>query len=117
MTKTLLSRRRADKVALAIFLLGLALLSYRETWWPELILVFGAAFFAKKILTSRYYEALLAVVIFGGGYATIAYSLGWMPVLFVVAAIVVLFQAFINTPEDEIEEEDELEKEIEEDRE
>lgn len=117
MAKPLVSRHKADKIALAVFLAGLAVLSYLETWWPGLALVFGTALLAKRLFEGKYYEALLAVVVFGGVFAAIEYNFSWVTALFLIAALVVLFQVFSNTPVDEIEEEDELEKEIDEDRE
>ena len=113
MTKPLLSRPKADKVSLAIFLLGLAVLSFIGSWWPALTLVFAVSQGARKFLTAKYYEAFLSLLILGGLFFAIQYNLAWMTILFVIAAIVILFQAFQNTPDDEDEEEEEIQKELE----
>ena len=114
MAKPLVSKHKADKIALAIFLVGLAILSYTENWWPGLALVLGAAIFVKRLFAGKYYEAGLMLVVFGGVFAAVKYNISWIAVLFIIAAIVALFQAFMNMPVDEIEEEEELEKELEE---
>ncbi|MEI6531966.1 MAG: hypothetical protein WCN87_04010 [Chlamydiota bacterium] len=115
MAKPLVSRHKADKLALATFLVGLAILSYTESWWPGLALALGAALFAKRLFEGKYYESLLTLAVFGAVFASVKYNISWIAALFLIAAIVLVFQAFMNTPADEIEEEEELEKELEED--
>lgn len=117
MTKPLVSRHKADKFGLASFLLGLAVLSFLNSWWPGIALVFGLSLAIRRLFEGKYYDALLSLVIFGGIFAAVAYNFTSVTVIFVIAAIVVLFRAFSNQAEDEIEEEENLEKEIEEDRE
>lgn len=116
MSKPLTSRLKADKISLAVFLVGLAILSYIDSWWPGLALVLGASLITKRLFEGKYYDAVLALVVFGGAFAAIQYNVSWMTVIFLIAALFVLFRAFLNTSEDEIEEEEEVQKEIEEEK-
>ena len=115
MAKPLVSRYKADKLALAVVLLGLAILSYSESWWPGLALALGASLFVKRLFEGKYYEAILTMALFGAVFASVKYNTSWITALFLIAALVFVFQAFMNTPADEIEEEEELEKELDED--
>lgn len=114
MTKPFVSLHKASNIAGGIFFLGLAVIAYLDTWWPGIIIPFGIALVIRQFLLKKYYDALLSFVIFGGIFVTLQWQLSWLPVLFVIAGIFILFRTSITTTEDEVEEEEEIQTEIEE---
>ncbi len=104
---------KADRYAFACFLLGLAVLSYTGSWWPGLLIPVGIALAVRSLLMGRRYDAFLNLLVFAGIFASVQWDWAWVSALFATAGLVLLFQTFLNTPNDEIESEEELEKEIE----
>lgn len=115
MTKPLVSKKKAENFSAGIFLILLAILAYTQFWWPGIVAALGLALVIRQVFNGKIYDAFISLIVFGGVFFTVQYNLAWMPVLFILAGIYLLFKAFINgTPEDEIEEEEEIQKELEE---
>lgn len=81
------------------------------------MLAIGLSLAVRQILVRKIYDAIISLIIFGGIFITVFYQLSWLPVLFVVAGLYVLFRAAQGGPEDEVEEEEETQVEIEEEEE
>jgi hypothetical protein len=115
MAHPLLSKPKADNLAAGIFLISLAAVAYLKIWWPGIFAAMGLALVVRQLFIGRFYDALISLIVFGGVFFTILYDLSWMPVLFILAGIFLLFRAFINDPPEEVDEEDEeIQKELEE---
>lgn len=111
------SQRRAQSVSTALFLLGLAIVSFTKSWWPNIMLVIGIPIAVRQYLLGRFHDMMISVLVFGGVYVTLNYEISWnilLPVIFLTAAIYVLFREFLETRSDtEVEKEEELNLEIE----
>lgn len=114
MTKPFVSLHKATSIASGIFFLALAVIAYLDTWWPAIIIPFGIGIVVRQLLLRKFYDALISFVVFGGIFVTLQWNLSWLPVLFVIAGIYILFRTSITTTEDEEEEEEEIQAEIEE---
>jgi predicted membrane protein len=114
MKKPFVSIQKASSISGGLFLLALGLLAYFETWWPHIMLAIGFALAVRQILVKKFYDAILSIFIFGGIFVTVYYHLSWLPVIFVIAGLFVLFRAAQSEPETLEEEEEETQIEIEE---
>jgi hypothetical protein len=112
------SRKRAGALSTALFLLGLASLIFTERWWPGIMLIVGLPLALRQFLLGRTYDALVSLLVFLGTYITVEFDISWkifLPVLFTLGAIYVVFREFMGPDETtEEEREEELNHEIEE---
>jgi len=118
MPRPLTSKKRAHTLATALFLIGLAVLAYFNRWWPEIMLVIGIPLALEQYLLGRFYDAFVSLFVFIGVFITVQYDLPWeilLPVLFICAAIYVLFREYLEkTEESEDEKEEDINCQIEE---
>lgn len=112
------SRKKAQILSFSFFILGIAYLAITQNWWPAIMLVFGFPIAFREYLLGRNYDAFVTIVVFLGIFLSVQFDYGWavvLPVLFTVAGIYIFFRDFFHmVPETEVEEEEEVEKEIEE---
>ena len=121
MTHAFVSERRAKALSSALFLFGLAIVSFMNSWWPDLMLVIGIPFAMRQALLGRFYDMTISLVLFVGVFFTAQFDVSWevlLPVVFSVGALYVLAREFFESkmPEGETLEEDlnhELEEESE----
>jgi len=114
MSKPFISKKKAESLSAGFFLIALAVLAYTKFWWPGIVAAIGIALIVRQVFLNKIYDAFISLLIFGGVFFTIQYDLSWMPVIFIVAGIYLLFRVFINEgPEDVEEEEEEIQKELE----
>ena len=113
MSQPYTSKKRANNLAAGLLLVGLAVIGYVEQWWPGILLAFGLAVALRQALLGRWYDAILLALVFAGSFASFFFQLSWMPVLFLVAGIYLIFRD-VSESDDEEEEEEEIQKEIEE---
>ena len=121
MTHPFVSERRAKALSSALFLFGLAIVSFMNSWWPDLMLVIGIPFAMRQALLGRFYDMTISLVLFIGVFLTAQFDVSWevlLPVVFSVGALYVLAREFFESkmPEEETIEEDlnhELEEESE----
>ncbi len=115
------SRKKAGALSTALFLLGLAVLTFTENyWWPGIMLVIGVPLALRQFLTGRTYDMVVSLLVFVGTFVTVQFDISWkifLPILFTLGAIYILFREFMGPDErSEEEKEEELNHEIEEDK-
>lgn len=113
--KPILSPKKSDSLSAGIFLLCLAVLAYYDAWWPGILAAFGLALMVRQFFLGKFYDAFITFLVFGGLYFTLLYNLSWLPVIFVVAGLYLIFRAMTTAdqPESEEEEEEDIQKELE----
>ncbi|MDR3623938.1 MAG: hypothetical protein P4L16_02225 [Chlamydiales bacterium] len=116
MTKPFISLQKATSISAGIFFLVLAVIAYFDNWWPGIIIPIGTAIVVRQLLLKKFYDAIVSFAIFAGIFVTLQWQLSWLPVLFVIAGIYILFRTSLFTTEDEVEEEEEVQTEIEEEQ-
>lgn len=112
------SKKKTKAYCGALFLVGLAILSYLNQWWPGIMLVIGIPLALRQFFLGRYYDMGMTLIVFMGVFFVSLYSQAerfFLPVIFIVGAIYLLFREYFegfDEPEDRQEED--LNEEIEE---
>ena len=113
------SKKKAHGLSSALLLLLLAAAVFTGNWWPGIMLVIGLPLSLRQFLLGRTYDALISLLVFVGTFVTVQFDLSWqifLPILFTLAAIYILFREFFGPDETtEEEKEEEINHEIEED--
>ena len=116
----LASKKRAKALCVALFLIGLAILSYLRAWWPGIMLVVGLPLALRQYLLGRHYDMGVSLFVFVGVFVTVQFNISWeilLPVLFALGGIYILFREFLESKEEPLsEEEEDINQEIEEDQ-
>ena len=112
------SRKKAQAYSSTLFLLGVIVLILTESWWPGLMLALGLSLALRQFLLGRTYDMVVTLVVFLGTFVTVQFDISWqvfLPILFSLGALYVLFREFF-LPEEISEEEleEDLNHEIEE---
>lgn len=120
MQKLLVSKKKAKIYSFILFLVGLAVLSYADAWWPGIMLVIGIPLALRQYMLGHTYDMCVTLVVFVGVFLTAIFSLSerfMLLVLFTIGAIYLFFREYFDstTPSEEELEED-LNEEIEEDQ-
>lgn len=114
------SRKRAKALSVALFLIGLAIVSYLNAWWPGIMLAVGIPLALRQFLLGRRFDMLVSLFVFVGVFITVQFDISWevlLPVLFALGGIYVLFREYLESSEETVaEEEEDTNKEIEEDQ-
>ena len=114
------SRKRAQTFSTALFLLGLATLIFTDAWWPAIMLIVGLPLALRQYLLGRNYDMMVTLLGFVGTFVTVQFDISWrifLPILFTLGALYVLFREFFGPDETtEEEKEEELNHEIEEEK-
>ncbi len=114
------SKRSTKALTLALFLVGLALISYLKAWWPGIMLVIGIPLALRQYLLGRHYDMGVSLFVFLGVFITVQFNISWeilLPVLFALGGIYVLFREVLESKEEpEDEKEEDINHEIEEDQ-
>ncbi len=114
------SKRRAKTLSVALFLVGLAIISYLQAWWPGIMLVVGIPLALRQYMMDRHYDMGISLFVFVGVFVTVQFDISWevlLPVLFAIGGIYVLFREYLESREETLEEkEEDINKEIEEDQ-
>ena len=113
------SKKKAQALSTALFLIGLATLIFTDAWWPGIMLIVGLPIALRQYLLGRTYDMLITLLVFIGTFVTVQFDISWrifLPILFTLGALYVLFREFLGPDETtEEEKEEELNCEIEED--
>jgi len=101
MSAPITSRRKAGNYFTGLFLVGLAILSFTNTWWPGILLVIGLPLALRQYLRGRIYDMCVSLVIFVGLF--VLYWVGWenvlenvlvLPVLLFLGGMFILFREY-----------------------
>jgi hypothetical protein len=121
MTHPFVSERRAKALSSALFLFALAIVSFMNSWWPDLMLAIGIPFAMRQALLGRFYDMTISLVLFLGVFFTAQFDVSWevlLPVVFTVGALYVLAREFFESKmQEEAEAEENANHEIEEETE
>lgn len=119
MANALTSKKRAKAISVALFLIGLAIISYLAAWWPGIMLVVGIPLALRQYLLGRHYDMGISLFVFVGVFVTVQFNISWeilLPILFAIGGIYVLCREFLESNEPLAEEEEDINHEIEEDQ-
>jgi hypothetical protein len=120
MSRRIVSKKRAKAVSVALFLVGLAIITYLDAWWPGIMLAIGIPLALRQYLLGRQYDMGVSLFVFVGVFVTVQFDISWeilLPVLFALGGIYILFREFLESKEEPLEEEEEdINQEIEEDQ-
>lgn len=119
MAKALISKKRAKTISVALFLIGLAIVSYLAAWWPGIMLAVGIPLALRQYLLGRHYDMGISLFVFVGVFVTVQFNISWeilLPVLFAIGGIYILCREFLESKEPLAEEEEDINHEIEEEQ-
>lgn len=114
------SKKKAQALSTALFLLALVVPVVTEVWWPAIMLVVGLPLALRQFLLGRNYDMVVTLLVFVGTFVTVQFDISWrvfLPVLFTLGAIYILAREFFGPDETtEEEQEEQLNREIEEEK-
>lgn len=120
MAKALVSHKRAKAISVAVFLVGIAIVTYLNAWWPGIMLAVGVPLALRQYLVGRHYDMGVSLFVFIGVFVTVQFNISWeilLPVLFGLGGLFILFREFLESDGETVaEEEEDLNHEIEEDQ-
>lgn len=118
--RRIVSKKRAKALSVALFLIGLAIISYLGAWWPGIMLAVGLPLALRQYLLGRHYDMGVTLFVFVGVFVTVQFDISWeilLPVLFALGGIYILFREYLESKEEPLsEEEEDINQEIEEDQ-
>lgn len=92
-----LSKRKADAISNGVFLVGIGILIYLNSWWPSLLLVLWATLAMRQYLTGRFFDLAVSTIILVGLFVVSFFKLDWtvlVPVLFVLGGIYIIYREY-----------------------
>ena len=110
MAKPVLMRKRAKVVALIVFLIALAIITYFGIWWPGIMLAVGLPLAIMQYLQGRHYDMGITLFVFVGAWISVQFDIKWevlLPILFAIGGIYIFFREWIESrsaKDEEIEE-------------
>ena len=113
MSHPITSKKKAQALSTALFLIGLAILIFTQDWWPGIMLAVGLSLGLRQHLLGRTYDMCITFLVFVGTFITVEFDISWrifLPILFTIGAIYILFREFINS--DDVPTEEEKEEDI-----
>ncbi len=114
------SKKKAQALSTALFLIGLATLIFTDAWWPGIMLIIGLPLALRQYLVGRTYDMMVTLLVFIGTFVTVQFDISWrifLPILFSLGALYILFREFFGPDETtEEEKEEQLNHEIEEEK-
>jgi len=122
MAQRITSKKKAQALSTALFLIGLAILVVTEAWWPGIMLAVGIPLALRQYLLGRTYDMCISLLVFVGTFVTVQFDITWrvfLPILFTIGAIYVLCREFMSPDEeeeDEVEKDEDVQHEIEEEK-
>ncbi len=120
MTQPIMSKRKAQSLSFALFLIGLAISTYFKHWWPTIMLTIGIPIALKQYLIGKRFDMIVSLIVFLGAFITVQFNIKWeivLPVLFTIGGFYVFFKEFFGPKEiTEAEIEENKNKEIEEEK-
>jgi len=121
MALPIMSKRKAQSLSFALFLIGLAIITYFKYWWPGIMLTIGIPIALKQYLVGKRFDMIVSLIVFLGVFVTVQFNIKWeivLPVLFTLGGFYVFFREFFGPKEiNESDIEEDKNKEIEEEEE
>jgi len=118
MAKPVMSRKKAHSLSFALFLIGLAIITYIKYWWPGIMLAIGIPIALRQYLIGKRFDMIISLIVFLGVFITVQFKIKWnivLPVLFTLGGLYVFFkELFAKEPISETEKEEDKNLEIEE---
>ena len=118
MSSRIASKKRAKTLSVALFLVGVAIITYLKAWWPGIMLAVGIPLALRQYLLGRHYDMGITLFVFVGVFVTVQFNISWevlLPVLFALGGVYILFREYLESKEEPLEEEEEdINQEIEE---
>lgn len=112
--------KKAKILSLVLFLIGIALITLFDNWWPGIMLAVGIPLAVWQYILGRHYDMAITLFVFLGTFITVQFDIKWqilLPVLFTIGGIYIFFREYLEsrmlTEEQEAEEEAEIKKEEE----
>lgn len=119
MSRLIVSKKKAYSISFALFLIGIAILFFVDSWWPSIALVIGIPLALRQYLLGAYRDMIVSLIVFLGIFITVQFAVPWkflLPGLFLFGGFYILvIELFMSKPETEREKEEEISHEIEED--
>jgi hypothetical protein len=103
MAERLTSRKKAQALSTALFLVGIGVLIFTENWWPGIMLAVGLPLALRQYLLGRSYDMCISLLVFIGTYITVEFDISWrifLPILFTIGAIYILAREFMEPDEE-----------------
>lgn len=94
---------------MALFFIGLAIISFTDTWWPGILLAVGIPIALRQTLLGRLYDAFITLIIFAGIFVAFTFSIRkdlLLPIIFLISALFIIVREFSESYQ-HVEEEDE----------
>ena len=99
MPKPLVSRKKAQSLSSALVLIGLAIISYLDAWWPGIMIVIGIPLALRQFLLGKYQDMFLSLGVFVGFFLMAQFDISWrvlVPVLLTMAALYILCKEWVE---------------------
>ncbi|MCP5504303.1 MAG: hypothetical protein H7A41_04030 [Chlamydiales bacterium] len=106
MAKPLIAKNKAKALSTALFLIGLAVIFFIDSWWPGIMLVIGIPLALKQFLQGRFHDAAISLFVFVGFFIIAQFNISWkilIPILFIMAAVYILCKEWVTTESGEDE--------------
>lgn len=107
MAEEIVSKRKSIAISNGLFLIGIGILYYTDTWWPGILLVLWAALASRQYLSGRRYDLIISSVILIGLFLITLFKIQsalLIPILFVVGGIYIIFREYFFAGEPDGEE-------------
>lgn len=106
MAKPLIAKNKAKALSTALFLIGLAVIFFIDSWWPGIMIVIGIPLALKQFLQGRFHDAAISLFVFVGFFIIAQFNISWkilIPILFIMAAVYILCKEWVTTESGEDE--------------
>ena len=98
MAKPLLPTK-AKAISTALFLIGLAIIFFIDSYWPGIMIVIGIPLALKQFLQGRFHDAAISLFVFIGFFIIAQFNISWkilIPILFIMAAVYILCKEWVK---------------------
>ena len=94
---------KAHTLSFGLFLIGIGILFYVESWWPAITLVVGLPITFRQYLLGHTTDMIVSFIISVGIFVTVQFNLSTknsLPVLFIIGGLYIFIrELFFMTPD------------------
>ena len=98
--------KKIELLSLFVFMVGLALISYANYWWPGIMGVIAVTGMFKTVLRGQFFWFFVCFIVFGGIFILALFETShaymqrtWvLPGVFLLIAVYVLVRTFMGKP-------------------